>query len=233
MKEKFNKKYFIFPIIMIILTIYTTFIGHHFGSIYEVLERYDITGITTVFMYIVFSFEIIILTFCVYKGKKGLEEGFDYFFGKFACIIFVILTIIPIISFLVIRNEEEKLAIELDNKERITFKQFLTKNYKNNKNNKNNKIQEYMDIQENDKFYDRKQEIVTQTKNSDTQMPFFLKFYVLNRYNYNIFYKNYLTMEERYYATFSRVSIINIICFAFYLISSKDKKQNEIRNCGT
>lgn len=121
MKEKSNKKYLIFPIIMLVLAIVTTFLGHHFGSIYETLEKYDITGMATICMYAMLFFEITVLAFCIYKGKKGLEEGFDYLFSKFISFIFILLIIIPIISFFIVRNEEEKLANELENKNKETI----------------------------------------------------------------------------------------------------------------
>lgn len=224
MKEKSNKKYLIFPIAMLVITIITTFLGHHLESIYITLDKYDITGMTSIFMYVMLTLEIIILSFCIYKGKKGVQCGFDYSFSKFACVIFIILIIIPIVTFFIIRSEEEKVSVELDNQINETIEQVLKAK------NKNNKIQEYFEIEEKDKFYDRKNEIKIEVEKYNSKIEPFLKLFVFNRYNYNIFYKNYLTMEERYYAIFSRASIINIMCLAFYLASSRDKKLNEMRN---
>lgn len=228
MKEKSNKKYLIFPIIMLVLAIVTTFLGHHFGSIYETLEKYDITGMATICMYAMLFFEITVLAFCIYKGKKGLEEGFDYLFSKFISFIFILLIIIPIISFFNVRNEEEKLANELENKNKETIENvFLEKNSKNK--NKLKGIQDYIDLQENDQFYDRKQEIASEIQ-GNSKGQYFLRYFIFNRYNYNFSYKNNLTMKERYYAIFSRASLINIICFVFYVTSwITDQRLNKMR----
>ena len=212
---KSNKKYVIFPSIILILTIVITFIGHSLGSVYEVLNKYDITGMTKIVMYGLLIFETSILIICIYKGKKGLKEGYDYIFSKFVCIIFVILTIIPIISFFVIRSEEEKLAVDVEEQSIESLEQLLLGN--NKKNQLNSEIDEYFNMRENDKFYNRKQDILNETKNKNKNI--FLEYFIFNRYNYHIFYKNYLTMEERYYAIFSSMSIISIICLAFYLTS--------------
>lgn len=242
MGKKSNGKYIIIPSIMLVLTIVLTFLGDNVGSIiYEVLDEYDITGMTTIFMYLMLVFEVVILVFCIYKGKKGLKDGYDYMFSKFACIIFAVLVIIPIMSFLIVRGEEENQAVELDNKicglntEFIDSLQSSIKNNKNNKNSKNKKdlntqLNEYLDMQKNDKYYDRKREILSEKQNSNI----FFEEFVLNPYNYNIFYKKHSTRtptEDRYYAIYSRISIINAICLGFYIISSAvDEKTNKKRS---
>ena len=85
-------------------------------------------------------------------------------------------------------------------------------------------------MQKNDKYYDRKREILSEKQNSNI----FFEEFVLNPYNYNIFYKKHSTRtptEDRYYAIYSRISIINAICLGFYIISSAvDEKTNKKRS---
>lgn len=215
MEEKSNKKYIAFPLIVIILLLIATFLGYHHEGIYEILKEYDMTGTTSIFMHVMLILEIIVLIFCIYKGKKGIEEGFDYLFSKFACVIFIVLILIPIISFSIVRNEEEKMATELDNKYNETF----GNNYVDlTKKGTMKKVQEYSEIQENDEFYKRKKEISSEMKNQ-SKMGIFFRYFVINGYNYNLSYKPYLSTEERYYAIYSRISVINIICLIFYLSS--------------
>lgn len=229
MSGKSNKKYILFPIIMIIIAIITTFDGHRYGGIFETLDKYDMTGMAKIIMYIMLFAEIAVLAFCVYKGKKGLKEGYDYLFSKFACIIFIILIIIPIISFLAVRSEEEKIAKEFENK----YDEIFYTDLKNNNSKKMlNDLKEYSEIMENDIFFERKKEIISEMKEKSIAESF-IHHFVLNRYNYNILtYKSnkYLKPEDRYYAIFSRPCCLNIICFAFYLISwTTDKRLNKMR----
>lgn len=235
MGEKSNKKYLIFPIIMLVFTIFATLIGHHINGINEYLEKYDVTGMTGIFMYAMFVIELVILSFCIYKGKKGLEEGYDYLFNKFACIIFVILTIIPIISFFIVRSGEENLAKEMESKFDNAFDQIVSvhgKNSKSSQADKVNSVLNYFETGLEDKYYIRKTEINDELKENKSKLEFFVKYFVFNRANYDYLGKTgyAVTMEERYYSIYSRMSIVNIVCLAFYVISLKDKRTNKMRN---
>ena len=169
MQQNKNKKYIGFPIMMILITFAFTFVGYAYGNISDTLKNYDVTGLTTAFMYMMLILEIAMLGFCIYKGVKGQEEGFDYLFSKFACIIFAVFIIVPIISYFVVIGAEESTANELKQKEDDLFNNVIVIDGSSNKKNKkktktNEKISEYMDIQQNDEFYKRKLQIVAENR---------------------------------------------------------------------
>ena len=236
MQQPKNNKYIVFPGIMILLTVVFTFSGYSYGGIFQTLNKYDVTGLTKVFMYMMLILELAMLGFCIYKGVKAKEEGFEYLFSKFACIIFGVFIIVPMISYFVVIGAEENAANELIQREEYIMNK-LEEESKSSSKKKNKKTEidkqliDYLDSELNEEFYERKKDIVSENKNV-SKGERFLKQFVINGYNFDVFNSYHISETNRYYAIFSRFSVINILCLIFYFVSwSIDRRMNRMRNC--
>ena len=161
-----NKKYIIFPTIMIVLSILGVIFPYrwsyyHKDSI-EIMQTMDITGYTKVFCLLFLVVNIFVLLLCLKEGYKGIKEGYNYEYNKVFSIIFITLTIINIFAFVIVRNKEEKIA----NNE-FSSTDILSENYvyklqtgKGNRNrNQKTEIEILQEKMENDPYYYRKSQI--------------------------------------------------------------------------
>lgn len=223
-----NNKYIIFPIIMLCFTILASIYTYKYQYFkqYDTIINYDITGNTKIFFVIFLIIELCMLGLCIYIGKKAKNEGYKYSLNKLFAAIFLVLTIVPIISFISIRNEEEKQAKILDEKIEILYEDTININDKKTKA----KLNEIQELQKNDKFYSRKREIYNEMNNENSKFKRYLTLFIYMNYhneesiNESGWYNKLPSQEEIYYATFTVFTIINLICFGFYLINIKDEK---------
>ena len=221
MNKRSNKKYIVFPIIMIIVALMISmnsycYRGFEMSNI-EVIKIMDITGYTLIFLISFLIINILVLIFCLYKGKQASTGGYDYKFNKVFALMFFILAIVPIITFINIRNQEEKQAEQLNQEieEVVGSLDFKDKKVKS----KLKQIIEKQELLEEDKFYKRKTEIYNEMKKIESKFERYISLY------YYRFENNFAIMSnerERYYAIFSVFSLFDAICGAFYFISIKD-----------
>ena len=228
-----KSKYIIFPIAMIFVTISNFLYPYvnsylHYNSL-EIMDIMDLTGYTKIFSAIFLIMNIFVLLICLYYGKK---EGCNYSLNKIFAIIFIIFSIVNIISFIVIRNKEEKCANELGS---IVSKLFLEDNVyyldSGSKNTKKTKGKSDLDIiqeaMEKDKYYARKIQIYYEMKKTPSKIERY--FWLLIYWNYYndsdaINYGIKPSKEESYYAIYSIAIITNLLCSAFYIKNAKDRK---------
>ena len=225
-----NRKYIIFPVVMICITLYATLVRHTVDSIFTVLDKCDFTGITTIFMFVLLFFEILVLALCVYRGVKGREDGYDYSYNSFFSILFLVLIILPILGYFIVGNIEKEEAEKTKQKQEEVLNLESNHNNKKTKTNLADRLQEYLDM-ESDKYYERKMQIITNAKDKSVFERFFYD-YVLNFNTYTILpiidRSKTMDKNKRYYAIYSRFSTINVLCFAFYFIGGgSDKRLNK------
>lgn len=221
-----NKKYIIIPIIIIAVLILVTIKGPYLRPFTqtnsEILEKMDFTGNTQIFLYSFVIINIIICLICLYKGKQGIAQGYDYKFNKIFAITFLILAIIPIISFISIRSMEEELVEQLMKQNEAIF-DINNIDFTNKKmTTKLKKAQEQLNLTSTDKYYDRKMEIYNETQNTTKKFERYLSLFIY-RPLYNINHHGSYYEERYYYAIFSVFTVINLVSFTFYFISIKDE----------
>ena len=239
MEEKSNNKYIFFQAFMLLTTIGSYF-WSYIHSTYtntELLKKYDITGMTGICMNVMFIIEIIVLIIAIVKGVKGKREGADYLFNRFMSVLCLVLAVVPILMFVVVRNNEEKLAKDVD----VTLSQLKNMTVElENKNNKNtkkstkknakgvsNQLEKILEQRENDKFYERKIEIAQEIEDSKSKLGRYIMLFF-----YDPIYNDSSTTivtpseEKQYYAMFSVYTYINIVNLGFYFICRKDRKTN-------
>ena len=235
-----KSKYIIFPIAMIFLTIFNflyPYVNSHmrYNSL-EIMDIMDLTGYTKIFSITFLIMNIFVLLICLYYGKK---ENYNCSLNKIFAIIFIIFSIVNIISFIVVRNKEEKYANELGSIVSKLFSEdnvyYLDSGSKNKKKIKGKSdleiIQEAM---EQDKYYGRKVQIYYEMKKTPSKFERY--FWLLTYWNY---YNDSQAMnygikpsnEESYYAIYSIAIITNLLCSAFYIKNTKNKeKASKIAN---
>ena len=89
--EKNNIKYFIFSIILVIISL--SFVYNSFLNNIYVYETFDITGISKIIQITMSVIILIISIICLIKAIQAKEKGVNYIFNKCILIVFIIYTI--------------------------------------------------------------------------------------------------------------------------------------------
>ena len=233
--EKNNKKYLIFSVILLIASIYLNYITFYLNTIY-IYEKFDVTGVAQIVQRIMTVIILIISVIVLIKSIKAREEGVDFLFNEVMISVFVIYMLLSIITYIYVRNTEEKTAINMKN-EIETYGEKTAQNQlkKNNTKNKNSFEKDFYNIlsdalaeseyASSDKYYDRKKEIIDQVENSST-----VKRYISMLF-YNYLYDDYgsiMTDEIEYYGIFSKFMLIGLIGAIFYFSKMSKLNQNVI-----
>ncbi|MCI8384049.1 MAG: hypothetical protein HFJ33_04195 [Clostridia bacterium] len=223
-EEKLEKKYVVFPICMIIasisVSVYTYVNGTYYTS--EAIEKFDFTGMTTIFLMMMLVFHIIIGIFCLYKGLKIPDNGYDYRINKMIAIIFLVLAIVSILSFVMIRNEEEAQALALQNEVDELYSDVIVLNKKKN-TNQFKKIEKRVT----DQYDTRKLQISEQVKSNqyDSKFARYLNLFMyFSMYNDNKPIILNASAERCYYGIFSKFTRIDVIFAIIYFVNCKDRK---------
>lgn len=237
--ENASNKYIIFPIVMLIITILNFLFPYAYSYIHEnsleIMEIMDITGYTKIFSICFLIINVFVLLICFNEGRKGKENGYNYAFNKIFAIIFIVLSIINILAFVLIRNKEEEYAKKLNSEINIDTEDnvyYLDSNNKKNKKQKN-KLEQIMDIIQNDKFYARKLQIYNEMKRTPSKFERYANLLIYwNYYNEDhtssyLYYTITPSDSESYYAIYSIANITDLICSAFYIKNINDKKIKE------
>lgn len=223
-----KETYKLIPIIGICLIIVARFFSYK----YEVktndmlLETFDFTGMTTIFLNLITVLNIIILAFDLYLACKKEEDGFPYKFNKIFAITFIALSVISIFSFILVRNEEEKIAIQFAEENPVL----------NNKviqiDNSNKDLLKIMEAQQ-DEFSSVKMRIVSEVESMNT----FERYIKLIIFKYEEVYEDETgnmrtpTDEESYYSIFSRFAILDLllsIAFATHIKDEQIEKKTKV-----
>ena len=234
-----NKKYIIFPIIMIILSILTIIFpyeySYHFrNSSIDILQIMDITGYTKLFCFLFLFVNTSILLICFYQGIKGLKKGYNYIFNKIFAITFIVFAIVNLFAFIIIRNKEENISI----KEFSTLN-ILDENYvyelqtgkKTKKKNSKTDLEIIQDKMNNDPYFFRKLqinneiEIIPSKFQRYVYLLIYWNYYNENRYSYPNY--NHPSASESYYAIYSVSIILNLICSGFYIKNLSVENNNK------
>ena len=221
MDRKFKKYASI--ILLILGTIYCRFVYYPAKPFFGIpnrdttmlLTEYDFTGMTKIFLNIITILNLIILIFYLYLLIR--EQNLN-FFCKIFTIFSAILIFFSLISFTIIRNEEEKIAKELANKvysieEKLKKVQTIEK--------RNYILNDWYELQQ-DKFYIVKLRIVNEIESEST----------IWRYLYLYFFSFELEPETVYYNMFSRFALLDVLMFIYFFknMRSNDLEEKVILN---
>ncbi len=233
MEEKSNNSYIVVPIVGMVLTVMTYFNLYGRYSKSNLLEKYDITGMTNGYMISILVLNLAVLAFCLYKGKEAREKNYDYYFNKIFVAIFIVLSLYSLIAFIVIRGEEESIAAELMSNFNYYNLDLTTQSSGEKKRNSsttdkyNIKIMDELTALQEDKYYSRKLEINQQVKDSTKFVRYadlFLNWFIFD----DMFY--YLTEEESYYSVFVAYCSLDLIMCAFYIYHLNDGNKFNVMN---
>jgi len=233
MGEKSNNSYIVAPIVGIVLTVFEYFNLYGRYNISNLLEKYDITGMTNGYMISILVLNLAVLAFCLYKGKEAREKNYDYSFNMIFVVIFIVLSLYSLIAFIVVRGEEESVAAESMGNFDYYNIDLTTQSSSNKKRNSsdideyNVKMMEELTKLQEDKCYSRKLEINQQVKDStkfERYANLFLNWFIFD----DIFY--YLTEEENYYSVFAAYCSLDLFMCAFYIIHLNDGNKFNVMN---
>jgi len=233
MEEKRNNSYIVVPIVGIILAVFIYFnLYGRYGKL-NLLEKYDITGMTNGYMISIFVLNLIVLAFCLYKGKEAREKNYDYYFNKIFVAIFIVLALYSLIAFIVIRGEEESIAAESTSNFNYYNLDLTTQSSDEKKRNssttdkyKIKMMDELTKLQE-DKYYVRKLEINQQVKDSTKFERYANLFWNWSIFD-DVFY--HLTQEENYYSVFAAYCSLDLVMCAFYICHLNDGNKFKVMN---
>ena len=245
--EKNNIKYLINSVALLGISLDLNYITFYLNNIYN---HFDITGISKTIQMMMTIILLIISIICLVKSIKTREKGVDYLFNKFMFITFIIYTVLSIFTYVYVRSSEENISIKMsediknyseEQKEDILKKNKINVNIKayrysvdKIKNKKSAAYDFYSTLADglgeseyaiNDKYYERKKEIIKQIENSS----------VIERYVsmlfYNYSYDHYSTVisnEVEYYSIFLKFFLIGVFEAMFYLFNSKEKESGNV-----
>ena len=204
-----KKSYLIIPIMGIVLTIISAMYSFYneIDTNFELLDEFDFTGETSIFLILIVIINIVVLSIYLYFVIKGKRSGFNFKLNKIFTVMFFILTIISIVSFIYIRNKEEKISL----------------NYTNGKMNiKNNTI--YVNLSDSkisslqnkdlDKYSKIKINIANEVQSINSKVDRYISLishYWVNNHTYII-----PTKEQSYYSIIIRFVILEFtLCLSF------------------
>lgn len=168
---KNNKKFVLFSLFMIVcvLSFLYMIVSFFYGGIYggtNIYKKYDITGYSEPIQIFLIAIMFIIIIISCYFSFRAPKEGVNYYANKIIGIAFIIFAIFPILSFEIIRNKEEGIAIEYQ-------KNLVEKTQSQNKNSSKSKklsnLYNQLDIEQ-DKS--REMEIANQIKTESSKNEF-------------------------------------------------------------
>lgn len=234
MINKIKNMYVIFSFIVIIILLFHFYspFSNAYKDMDTILGELDFTGLTGTFRITFLIINIVILLASAFIGTilVGREISFNY--DKLLAIFFIILSIVPFISYVVIRGEEKAQAQEFyeayeEEKELLFGGKFnpLNKKHVEILNKHSNKWKE-------DKFFERKIQIGGQSKNGEgtTIIEGLLEFlfYPFTKHYLDDTYSGTIKTDvENYYAIFPGYTYIDIFCAIFFLITSKVRDNNK------
>lgn len=235
MEKKNNKKY-----LSIALALISTSLGLNYNTfdLVYIYKKFDFTGICQTMQRVLTITILIISIICLVKSIRAREKGVDYLFNKCMVAVFIIYTISSIFTYIYLRTYEEKTALKMKSDIEIYSQETKQKQLKKNKvKNKNsfeydfyNTISEGLAESEyrvNDKYYERKKEIIEQIENSS----YIERYSSMLFYNYSYEYYGSVGYDEReYYETFLYCFLVGIFGTIFYLFNTKEKNNIEKAN---
>lgn len=231
--EKNNIKYFICSIGLLGTSLDLAYNVFYSNTIY-LYEHFDFTGVTKTIQMVMTAILLVISAICLMKSIQAREDGVDFLFNKSIAIVFIIYTVLSICAYICVRSVEESTATKMlkdikENSQSIK-KNELGKNKINNKNLSEydfyNTISEALSESEyaiNDKYYERKKEIINQVENSSKIERYSSMLF----YNYSYKYYSPVILDEiEYYSIFLDLSLVGVVGAIFYLFNAAPPKDS-------
>ena len=207
-----NFKKYVPIILVILLTLYIRFTydpgwRRNTEKMDLLLVEYDFTGMTTIFLNVITILIISILIFYLYLL---IREENSYIFHKIFFIFFAILILFSFFSFVIIRNEEEKVAKEFESELYSIKSKISNENTTMEELEKNLNLRiQYFELLDEDEFSEAKWEIVNEIESYN----------IFRRYIFLLFHKMYYNN-----AFFRFVLLEFIMCLYFF----KNMKSDDI-----
>ncbi len=230
MRGKFMNIYVIVSILMVIALLFhfnAPFLSSY-KDVNKILEEMDFTGLTGTFRTTFLIMNIVILLVCALIGTIIIDErGINVNYNKILVILFIVLSVVPFISYIMIREEEKNQVQELYEETEIILGGTIDLN-----NKKHVKLLEkHSSALKTDPFFARKMQIIGQLKNGKSSTIIqaigeFLFYPIMKEWDDG--YKSASIKDiESYYAIFPGYTYINIIGVIFYFITSRSKTNDK------
>ena len=241
-KNKNNIKYFIVSGGLFLLGLFCCYDAIVANNTY-IYEHFDVTGMGK-WIEIIMSIVLLIVAIISLKNSiKARKEGVDFSFNRKMCLAFIILVLLTVGSFAVLRGLEEGSAQKLENDiaarteiiKQEQFSKYTTKsNKKSSISSESADVLSYglaeLEYKENDKHYDRKQDILEEMHETST----FVRYSALLIFNHPDSHRLLRSEEQSYYAPFFVCLIASVIGGVFYggtlLFKDKTKSYCEDKN---
>lgn len=231
MKEN-NIKYLSFSACLLFVSLILNYNTIFKNTLY-IYNHFDFIGIAKIIQTIMALIILAISIICLIQSIRVKENGVNFLFNKFIGVVFIIYAILSICTYIYIRNSEEEIAMKMKNDienygTKIKQEQFQEKRVKN-KNliefNFYNTLSDVISQNEysiNDKYYERKKEIIEQVENS-SRLERYMSMLFYN-FSYDYYGSSSTRMDEiRYYGIFLKLFCIGLIGAMFYLFNLNAK----------
>ena len=219
--EKNNIKYLIFSWILFNASGYLNYNTCYSNKIY-LYKHFDFTGIAETIQILMTIIILVISIICLIKSIQAREKGVDFLFNKCMVAVFIIYSILSICTYIYVRSSEENVALkmqsDIEEYSKTTKQDQLNKNKVKNKNS----FEEYM---VNDKYYERKKEIIEQIENSSKIERYISMLFVNYSYEH---YGSTITDEVEYYGIFLELILIGLFGAIFYLFNMNAKDNTKV-----
>ncbi len=235
--EKNNIKYLIFSIGLLVICLYLNYITFYSNTIY-IYEKFDFTGVAKTVQRVMTVIILIISIIILIKSIQAKEKGVNFLFNKIMAGVFIGYMLLSLCTYIYVRSTEETSAINMKNEiEAYGEKTKQNQLKKNNVKNKNSFANDFYSVASNalaeseyaanDKYYERKKEIIVQTENSSKVERYISMLFFNYAYNH---YGSIVTDEIEYYGIFLKLMLIGLIGAIFYLFNMGRFNQNVIMN---
>lgn len=214
MEKKKNNSYFIVPILGLILTIALLFFFYGTYSRTELIEEYDITGMTNGYTISIVVLNVIVLVFALYKLKTTSDGNWAYEVTPTLAVLFAGLALYSIIAFAVVRGQEESISEKVDIPE-VFYLDMTSDNIEK-------EMIKQIETFQNDKYSSRKFQIHEQmekTSEFDRYYTIFTSWFLFGDD------MNITSEETYYYSVFSKYFLLDVILCAFYIFHLSDEEK--------
>lgn len=233
--EKNNIKYLIFGVTLIVVSLVLNYSTLYLNNIY-IYKHFDYTGIAKIVQRVMTLLLLVISIVCLVKSIQTREKGVDFLFNKCMTGVFIIYTILSLVTYIYLRTSEENVAMkmkgDIESYSQTTKQNQLKKN--NVKNNNSFENDFYKAISEglaeteymkNDENYERKKEVIEQVESSSSIERYISMLLYNPSYEY---YTSTVSNEIKYYETFLRCFIVGIVGTIFYLFNIRIRNDSSL-----
>lgn len=176
-------------------------------------EKLDLTGMNKNILYSLVIVLLILFFFSIFHYINIQNNGNNNVLDICLASLFILYSIIVIISFIYLRHSEEKISLQM--KYEIENSQKVKSNQKNTLNSLLKRATIELEYEENDEYYNRKKAIIKQVENSSSIQRYLSLLIINPAYEY---YDDSTTVynEVEYYVGYLELFIIGIALAIFY-----------------